>query len=1026
FLHDELGLTVPAPALFKKRPNKCLTLDGTNPFYPLLDAAFAQRFQNQLSKAVGAAKTGNEVPGDLGYGHDAVEHFFQHLKSLPPDVNAMALRQYLDEVSEDRAMRTDGTQPHGFTYLTALDTMNNTSLLRLAEIIGQFARYLKVAQTVPDAAPFTPADQLQVLHRFTYKYLLCQWSETKLIQWDTQLAAILKIPDKTLSADLVYSMVFADMVAMLKVQDVPGIMELHATGFSLAPQSSPTIYKDECTLCFETPDSPQGIDVCLTCFNGGCQEILRHGDLHYAKHQHPLALNIQRTPKQPNESPKPAKITKLAIQEEQLDYDRYDHRTSIHCYACQQMYAVQGAPESVAQAVTLVMITLSATKKSEIKSWEEEEPTGCSHTSSLTQTPPVDQAGLPLTQCRQCDLTANLWLCLACGYVGCGRRQFDGSGGNDHGVQHYQETGHPVSCKLGTITPEGTADIYCYACDDARVDPHLANHLATFGISVATAQKTDKSMVELQLEKNAQFDFSMTTADGHQLTPVFGPGLTGLSNLGNSCYMGAALQCVLALPAFQNRYYPMVTTHVQTCSLPPATCFFCQFAKLADGMLSGRYSHPTKAPVPSDEAHDSVRGQDGIKPHMFKQLIGGTHPEFSTMRQQDAYEFFGHLLKVTEQKERAQDHGQHDPSQEFCFQLEERLECLTCHRVRYSTQTANSLSVPIPLAANGDSTAPVTLTQCLDALTADETVDGYRCPHCQAPTQVTKRQRLATFPLVLAVHLQRFRIVNWVPRKVDTPVIVPPDPTNQETVNLEPYRGHGRQPHEEAMPEETPSAPSATTPAVNPEELAQLVSMGFPEVRCRKALINAHPNGVEVAMNWLLEHMDDPDIDDPLPEPAASVQPTAAIPTVDEGAVGMLVDMGFSRAQATRALQATDQQMERAVEWLFNHPDGGADEEIDSTPTAAAAVATTSMPTNPMVAAGDAPDATARQGMYNLASCVSHKGTSVHCGHYVAHVWHPERRHWVLFNDNKVVEAPEPPLAEAFLYFFRCTDSHST
>ncbi|KAJ1972760.1 ubiquitin C-terminal hydrolase Ubp14 [Dimargaris xerosporica] len=786
--------------------------------------------------------------------------------------------------------------------------------------------------------------------------------------------------------------------------------------FRLATQTNPTIYKDECTLCFETPDSPQGIDVCLTCFNGGCQETLRHGDLHYAKHQHPLALNIQRTPKQPDGSPKPAKITKLAIQEEKLDHDRYDHHTSIHCYACQQMYPVHGAPESVAQVANLVMTTLSATKKSEIKSWEEEEPTGCAHTSNLTQLPPAGLAELPLTQCRQCELTANLWLCLTCGYVGCGRRQFDGSGGNDHGVQHYQETGHPVSCKLGTITPEGTADIYCYACDDARADPQLADHLKTFGISVATAQKTDKSMVELQLEKNAQFDFSMTTADGHQLTPVFGPGLTGLSNLGNSCYMGAVLQCILALPAFQSRYYPMVTTHVQTCLAPPATCFFCQFAKLADGLLSGRYSHPTKAPVANDETKDSLRGQDGVKPHMFKQLIGGTHPEFSTMRQQDAYEFFGHLLKVAEQKERAQDYGQHDPSKVFHFQLEERLECLSCRRVRYSTQTANSLSVPIPLPAGDDaSAAPVTLVQCLDALAADETVDGYRCPYCQTPTQVTKRQRLATFPQILAVHVQRFRIVNWVPRKVDTPVIVPRDPANQESVNLEPYRGHGQQPHEEVMPEEPTSAPSAA-PAINPEELAQLVSMGFPEVRCRKALINAHPNGVEVAMNWLLEHMDDADIDDPLPEPpTAPAHPTAAMPAVDEGAVGMLVDMGFSRAQATRALQATDQQMERAVEWLFSRPD----EEADNATTATEV--TTS--TGPSGAVDEVPDATTRQGTYTLASCVSHKGTSVHCGHYVAHVWHPERRHWVLFNDNKVVEAPEPPLAEAFLYFFRCTDS---
>ena len=62
-----------------------------------------------------------------------------------------------------------------------------------------------------------------------------------------------------------------------------------------------------------------------------------------------------------------------------------------------------------------------------------------------------------LAHCSKCDLKENLWLCLACGSLGCGRQQFGGIGGNGHGLQHYEETHHPVSVKLGTITPEGHA-----------------------------------------------------------------------------------------------------------------------------------------------------------------------------------------------------------------------------------------------------------------------------------------------------------------------------------------------------------------------------------------------------------------------------------------------------------------------------------------------------------------------------------------------------------------------------------------
>ena len=43
----------------------------------------------------------------------------------------------------------------------------------------------------------------------------------------------------------------------------------------------------------------------------------------------------------------------------------------------------------------------------------------------------------------------------------------------------------------------GGPDIYCYACNDSRIDPELVLHLANFGINVQTQKKTEKSMTEL-------------------------------------------------------------------------------------------------------------------------------------------------------------------------------------------------------------------------------------------------------------------------------------------------------------------------------------------------------------------------------------------------------------------------------------------------------------------------------------------------------------------------------------------------
>lgn len=70
--------------------------------------------------------------------------------------------------------------------------------------------------------------------------------------------------------------------------------------------------------------------------------------------------------------------------------------------------------------------------------------------------------------------------------LGCGRRYYDGSGGNNHAVDHAERTGHPLAVKLGTITADGTASVHCYKHNDDVLDPNLAEHLRKCGIDIAT------------------------------------------------------------------------------------------------------------------------------------------------------------------------------------------------------------------------------------------------------------------------------------------------------------------------------------------------------------------------------------------------------------------------------------------------------------------------------------------------------------------------------------------------------------
>ncbi|KAG5651893.1 hypothetical protein H0H81_007050 [Sphagnurus paluster] len=342
-------------------------------------------------------------------------------------------------------------------------------------------------------------------------------------------------------------------------------------------------------------------------------------------------------------------MKKLAIVEDREE-DKYETVTVVKCWACDAEKGLELADAlsdpKVKSVVDAVMKSLSSARQSEVKAWEE-EILPCEHTLTLHQEANGHIPASGLAHCNACDLKENLWLCMTCGSLGCGRQQFGGLGGNGHGLAHYEATGHGISVKLGTITPEGSADIYCYICNDAKIDPELSAHLATFGINVQTLEKTEKSMTELQIEQNLKYDFSLTNEDGTALEPLFGPGLTGLANLGNSCYMASVLQTLFALPSFQSRYAD-AQTHASTCPEPlPSACIECQMHKIADGLLTGRYAHPANyAASPKLDATQNPGFQAGVRPIGFKTLIGKGHEEFATMRQQDAEEFFTHLVTV--------------------------------------------------------------------------------------------------------------------------------------------------------------------------------------------------------------------------------------------------------------------------------------------------------------------------------------------------------------------------------------------
>ena len=220
--------------------------------------------------------------------------------------------------------------------------------------------------------------------------------------------------------------------------------------------------------------------------------------------------------------------------------------------------------------------------------------------------------------------------------------------------------------------------------------------------------------------------------------------------------------------------------------------------------------------------------------------------------------------------------------------------------------------------------------------------------------------------------------------------------------------------------------------------------MGFPLVRCQKALLATGNSDPEAAMEWLFAHMDDPGTCTPLArkkqkqkqitvcrryrranrDPAERWRWWWRWSRTECGASGHVGRDGlFACASAQGAVRdgacarcpghqttyslthSQSGDVERAVEWLFSHPD---DTGEDNAPLPAVESSSTAVQQRVPV-------------RYRLRAFVSHKGPSVHSGHYVAHI-RTDDVGWVLFNDEKVVRADPESVralkALAYLYVF--------